>query len=212
VTGSEYYLQARSDLLPYLPPAPPGGLRILELGCGGGATGALLKERGIAAHVTGVEVVPEAVLEARKRLDAVVAGDLERLDLPPGPAFDLVLAADVVEHLIDPWTTLRRVLDVLRPGGHFVTSTPNIRYWRILYDLGIHGRWEYADSGILDRTHLRFFTRASILELHDELGLIVEDIGYAELSGKRALLDRMTRARLRDFLSAQHVVRSRKPG
>jgi hypothetical protein len=123
----------------------------------------------------------------------------------------MILAADVIEHLVDPWRTLERMLPSLRPGGYVVTSTPNVRYWRVLYDLGVRGRWEYQDSGILDRTHLRFFTRRSAIELHERVGLVVEEIGYTELSGKRALLDRLTRSRIRDLLCGQHVIRSRKP-
>lgn len=201
-----YYKNTRTDLADALPDAR--GLRVLELGCGQGYTGAWLKEIGLASRVVGMELFEEAGAQARARLDAVHVGDLDQL-APPEEQFDLILCADVIEHLRDPWGVMARYREVLAPGGWLVTSTPNMRYWRVLYDLGVKGRFEYADEGIYDRTHLRWFTRRSIVALHEGLNLRVEHVGYPELSGKRATLDRLTRSRLRDLLGGQHVVRSR---
>jgi SAM-dependent methyltransferase len=208
---SGYYGTVRSELFPYLPEGERG-LRVLELGCGSGVTGARLKALGRAAHVTGVEYVEEAAQEARAVLDTVYHADLATFVLPEeAGTFDLLLCPDVIEHLVSPETILRRMVGRVRPGGWVLTSTPNVRYWRIVYDLAVRGRWDYADAGILDRTHVRFFTKHSILGLHRDLGLEVEAFGYTELAGKRALLDRVTGGRLRDLLCGQHVVRSRRP-
>lgn len=204
---SGYYDNVRMDLIPFLPQGR--GLRVLELGCGEGRTGAYLKSTGLASEVVGVEFDPMSAELARTRLDEVFVGDLDVFDAFPGE-FDLILAADVIEHLKDPWASAARFLNHLKPGGWLVTSTPNIRYWRILWDLGVKGQWQYADSGILDRTHLRFFTRESITAFHRGLGMDVEAIGHPELSGKRAILNRVMRGTPEDLLIGQHVVRSRK--
>lgn len=204
-----YYTQVRTDVLAFLPERRD--LDVLELGCGAGQTGRYLKERGIARRVVGVELDPGAAAIARQHLDVVHVGDLGTLELSADEQFDLVLCADVVEHLVDPWRTLERVTRHLRRGGELLTSTPNIRHWSVLADLIVRGKWEYRDDGILDRTHLRFFTRESIQKLHADLGHEVKAFGYTELTGKRLLLDRLTLSRLRDFLCGQHVVRSVRP-
>ena len=202
-----YYDNVRRDLFPFLPERR--GLRVLELGCGEGQTGAALKRDGVASRVVGMELFEDAAAVARDNLDAVIVGDLDTLD-PPDETFDLIFCADVIEHLRDPWSVLETYVDHLAPGGWLLTSTPNIRYWKLLYDLGVNGTFEYTDSGLLDRTHLRWFTRKSITDLHRGLGLTVEAVNYPELSGKREMLDRFTGGRLRDLLCGQHVVRSRK--
>jgi predicted TPR repeat methyltransferase len=205
-----YHNLVRSDLLEFLPPGRD--LDVLELGCGSGKTGAHLKELGIARRTTGIELDSAAADAASRVLDEVINADLNGFRFTDDRSFDLILAPDVVEHLVDPWSTLRYLVSTsLRPGGHLVTSTPNIRFWRILYDLAIHGRFDYAASGILDRTHLRFFTYRTIRQLHRDLNLVVEAAEHSTLSGKRAYLDKLTAGRFRDFLSGQHVVRSRKP-
>lgn len=204
---SSYYTNTRKDLIPFLPDGR--GFKVLELGCGEGHTGRYLKDLGIASFVLGVEISPEAAANARELLDVVVEGNLDKL-APVDDTFDVILAADVIEHLKDPWSTMQQWLRCLKPGGYLVTSTPNVRNWKLLYDLTFHGDWTYQDSGLLDRTHLRFFTRKTIQRFHEDLGQVVEVIGFPELSGKRQMLDKVTRAKLRDFLIGQHVVRSRK--
>lgn len=83
-----------------------------------------------------------------------------------------MILADVLEHLADPWETLRQVRRVLAPGGTVVASIPNVRHWQVVRDL-LEGRWEYAEAGILDRTHRWFFTRRSLARLFEETGFTV---------------------------------------
>jgi 2-polyprenyl-3-methyl-5-hydroxy-6-metoxy-1,4-benzoquinol methylase len=87
--------------------------------------------------------------------------DKDELDLPE-EAFDCIVCNDVLEHLITPWQVLGKLAILLKPGGHFVASIPNVQYWGVLKDLVFEGDWRYADEGVLDVTHLRFFTRRSI--------------------------------------------------
>jgi 2-polyprenyl-3-methyl-5-hydroxy-6-metoxy-1,4-benzoquinol methylase len=150
-----------------------GGKTVLDVGCATGYLARALVERG--CQVSGVELVPEAAEKARPVLDRLVVGDLATLDLAAefGEArFDCVVAGDVLEHLADPAPVLRSLVGLLAPGGSVVVSTPNVSHGSLRLAL-LQGRWQYLDRGLLDRTHLRFFTRASLLELLHDCGLSV---------------------------------------
>jgi SAM-dependent methyltransferase len=166
-----YYDQARPEVA-HLVPRECG--RVLEIGCGSGQLGCLLQQRG--HRVTGVELVPEAAEQARAHLDAVVCADIETegLDLPEG-SFQALVLADVLEHLVDPWGTLARLVRLLEPGGVVVVSVPNVQNLDVIWRL-VRGRWDYRERGLLDIGHLRFFTLASILKLFREAGLRIETI------------------------------------
>lgn len=143
--------------------------RILDVGCGAGVLGAFLKERQ-GAVVWGVEYSSHAAAKASQRLDKVFVGGIEEhIDKLPASFFDTIICADVLEHLIDPWGVLARLGLLLAPGGELVASIPNVRHWSIIWSL-LEGHWKYRDAGILDRTHLRFFTKESIIELFDTTG------------------------------------------
>ena len=148
--------------------------KVLDLGCASGRLGEALKARGIAREVDGVELSETAAAEARGRLDRVWAADLAELDWAEIPDdYDVIIAADVLEHLADPWATLRILRHHLAPGGTVVASIPNVRYWKVVFDLLVRGEFRYVDEGILDRTHLRFFTRTSIRRLFADSGYVV---------------------------------------
>jgi 2-polyprenyl-3-methyl-5-hydroxy-6-metoxy-1,4-benzoquinol methylase len=163
-----------SDAKPaFLQLIDPRGLRVLDLGCGGGHNGALLKQAG-AREVVGVELDAKASAEARKRFDVVVACDLARLDpaqLGTEP-FDVILASDVLEHLAEPEAALARALTRLRPGGAVVLSLPNVSNVYVFANL-LAKRWPRRSSGIFDRTHLRFFAKRDMVALLQGAGLRV---------------------------------------
>ncbi len=149
--------------------------RILDIGCGTGNTGLALKECGKAAEVYGVELVADMATQAAAKLDRVIVGNIEQLELPFETGhFDYLIAADVLEHLLDPWQTLKDLTVYLRPGGHLIVSIPNVQNWRIVFDLMVKGNWRYADGGLLDRTHLRFFTRKT-------LDRLIRQAGYSDI-------------------------------
>lgn len=153
--------------------------RILELGCSAGATGRRLKEVLGADHYVGIEICEEAAEIAKTRLDEVHVANveetpLESLGLKKGD-FDLVLALDVLEHLYNPWEVLAQLTELLRPEGHAVLSIPNVQNITLLNDL-INGRWPYQSAGLLDVTHLRFFTFHEIGELVTGAGLSIVDM------------------------------------
>jgi len=152
---SDYYGEARADILPYL---DASCREVLEVGCGRGATGALLQDR-LGCRVTGVELNPVVARAAGKRLHRVVVGDI--LEIDPGGPYDAVVACELFEHLTEQGLFLRRLREWLRPGGRAVLSVPNVGHHAIVEDL-LAGRWDYLPVGLLCSTHYRFFTRRTM--------------------------------------------------
>ncbi|WP_199423599.1 class I SAM-dependent methyltransferase [Actinotalea solisilvae] len=153
----------------------PGG-RVLDVGCATGYLGAALKERG--SEVAGVELDPEAAARAAEVLDEVVVADLETVDLVErfGPeSFDVVVFGDVLEHLREPLRLLSNATGLLRPGGSVVISIPNVGHADVRLSL-LQGRWRYSDRGLLDRTHVQFFTRSTLLAMLTQAGLVAIDL------------------------------------
>lgn len=208
VKTGDYFSHARREILPLLPQHAP---RALEVGCGEGHTLSLLKQQGICEWVCGIEISPTAAEQATQRLDVVFKGNIETMELPVAPGtIDLLLCLDVLEHLVDPWVTLKRLVTLLSPNGVLVASIPNVRNYRVLLPLILKGRWDYMDSGILDRTHLRFFTRATAINLVESSGLSVERvdaINHHSGSWKYRLLDAVTLFRLRPYFEFQYLLR-----
>jgi 2-polyprenyl-3-methyl-5-hydroxy-6-metoxy-1,4-benzoquinol methylase len=143
------------------------GLDVLDVGCGFATTSQFIEQRG--NRVTGIEASPEAVTVARTRIGRVVERDLQ--DFDPGLGqFDVVIFADVLEHLPWPIGVLRQYLGLLKPNGTVIISLPNVGLWSVRM-LHLLGKFEYEETGVLDHTHLRFFTRRSALRMLDEAGL-----------------------------------------
>lgn len=184
-----YFSLVRRDIEPLLP-AHAGD--VLELGCGGGATLAWLQQAGRARSTTGIELMPGAAAQARRRVDRLLEGDVDSL-LPSlqEERYDLVLCLDVLEHLVDPWATLGKVKRLLRPGGRLIVSLPNVRHYSVVMPLLLSGRWQYQEAGIMDRTHLRFFTRRGARQL-------VEAAGF-EISQERCTYAWGSRDRWKDW-------------
>lgn len=157
----------------------PARGRLLEVGCHAGAFGLALQARGY--EVLGLERDPAAAAAARAAGLAVVEGDVEdpRLlaGLPGG--FDAILLMDVLEHLRDPAAALAGMARLLAPGGRALITGPNITYWAVRKDL-LLGRWEYAETGILDKTHLRLFGAVDWRRMVGEAGFAVRRFEAAE--------------------------------
>ena len=167
-----YYQNVRDDLFPLI---PEDASTILEVGCAAGGTGRELKKRP-GVFVAGVENDPEAARMARKVLDDVVEGNIEEMDLPYGEnSFDCILFADVLEHLIDPLAVLKKVRPYLKPNGTVVASIPNVQFYGVVHHL-IEGNWTYQKEGILDETHLRFYTFKEMEKLFAEAGFEIGQV------------------------------------
>ena len=164
-----YYSQTRSELLSLI---PGSAKRILEVGCGEGVLGESLLRRG-ADTVVGIELDPAAASEARRRLTQVIEQDVEKVSFPLShKGFDAIICADVLEHLVDPWETLKSLASCLMSDGRLIASIPNVRYLALVDHLA-NGNWTYSSSGLLDAGHLRFFTLAEINEMFEKAGLTI---------------------------------------
>jgi 2-polyprenyl-3-methyl-5-hydroxy-6-metoxy-1,4-benzoquinol methylase len=148
------------------------GQRVLDVGCGAGRLARHLREKG--AVVTGIERHPEAAKRARRYCERVVEADLERPPfLDAGDRFDVIICADVLEHLAYPDAALRALSPHVAPGGSFLISLPNVAHYKIRWRL-LRGRFDYEPWGIMDQSHLRFFTRKSARELLESCALRAE--------------------------------------
>jgi 2-polyprenyl-3-methyl-5-hydroxy-6-metoxy-1,4-benzoquinol methylase len=199
----------------------PDGARVLDIGCASGYLAARLVARGCA--VTGFEVDPRSAALAEAHCERVIVGDLEsphdRATIPDG--FDVVLLGDVLEHLVDPWHALRFVRGLVAPGGVVVVSMPNVAAWTVRLAL-LRGAWRYTETGLLDRTHLRFFTRRTAHELVRGAGFEIERERFSPIEQApgmlRQLLPRVTDVAVKSMLRiwpelmAQQFVLRLRPG
>ncbi|MCW9035925.1 MAG: class I SAM-dependent methyltransferase [Rhodospirillales bacterium] len=209
-----YFSNARRDALPLL---NFNNGRVLEIGCGTGATLNFLKENGKISWAGGVEISPIAAEKAKETLDQIWHGNVENIDLESEieeGALDAVLCMDVLEHLIDPWGMVGRLHKLLKPGGVLVANLPNIRYYKIPLGLLFNGKWKYEESGILDRTHLRFFVKDSMVELMECSGLKVDSIQrFPELKPwkNKWIYNKLTFGIFKEAFPTGYMLRAVKP-
>ena len=196
---------------------------MLDIGCGAGRLGEAIKARQGAA-TTGIELDPLAAVLAGQRLDEVVTGDVEQLalDFAPG-SFDAVTCGDILEHLRDPDRLLKRVREWLAPDGCLVASIPNARHHSVVRSL-LQGNWTYESAGLLDRTHLRFFTRREIEKLFFRAGFAIDGLWSINLPGDqpqgaaaagsvklgRLSVDGLSEQEAAEFHTYQYLVRARR--
>lgn len=168
----DYFDYERAEMLRFVPTACR---RILDVGCGSGGFGAAIRNRA-PAEVWGIEPDVHSADKATRKLDKAIQGSFSPdLNLPTH-YFDCIVFNDVLEHLLNPASALQLAGSLLSDGGVVVASIPNIGHFPIVWRLAVRGEWEYKERGILDRTHLRFFTRSSIRKLLQENGFQVERI------------------------------------
>lgn len=162
----QYYGQSRPEMRGFV---PDGARRVLEVGCGAGGFSSQLRQPG--RELWGIELDATAAEAARGVLDHVLCGDIDAL-LPTMPAgyFDAVIFNDVLEHMVDPYGLLQRLRKYMAPGGVVVASIPNVRYFWHVKEFLVEKQWRYRNFGIMDRTHLRFFTESSIRDLFEDAG------------------------------------------
>lgn len=204
-TEGDYHERPRLDIVDVARKQGLSGA-VLDVGCAGGILGELLVDRGLARSVVGVEADPEVGLRASRRLTRVVIGDASQPDVfeSVGGPFDAMIFADVLEHTVDPLPTLRRYVSLLVPGGLCIISLPNVRYYRVVADLVVKNEWTYRDEGVLDRTHLRFFTFPSAQRLCVDVGLRVLE-AYGPLTPRGLRIGRAVPF-LVSFLTSQLIL------
>lgn len=160
---NDYYGELRTDLEPFIPRTAQD---VLEIGCARGATGKYLQER-LGVRVTGVELNPVVAAEAAQVLHRVICGDFLRTDIDD--KYDVVVASELFEHLLDPFAFFVKCRSLLRPGGRIVLSVPNVGHYSVVQDL-LAGRWDYLPIGLLCWTHVRFFTAATLRDWLEAAG------------------------------------------
>jgi 2-polyprenyl-3-methyl-5-hydroxy-6-metoxy-1,4-benzoquinol methylase len=167
------YTGLRTDLMELLPGRPS---QVLDMGCATGTMGRYLADK-FGAKVWGVEYDGAMAEVARSGLVDVWQADLNKDSLrsfPHTAEYDLIICGDILEHLIDPWLVLKEAADLLAPGGHILTSLPNIGHYTTLMHLAFLREWPYRKRGLHDRTHLRFFTRRNLAQMYAQAGLAVK--------------------------------------
>lgn len=203
-----YFQAIRKEMLEFLPAVPK---RMLEFGGGAGEFSAHIKER-YGTETWAVELNPQAAQAASRKLDRVICADAEAsLEQLPDRYYDCIVMFDFLEHLVDPFSFLRGVREKLTPDGLLVASIPNVRHYKTLCNYVIRGDWQYEVSGILDNSHLRFFTRRSILKMFAHLGYEVVRIEGINRSRKTKLkvLNWLTLNRFGDTVYLQFAVQAR---
>lgn len=205
----EYFAGARADFVARLP--RDASARVLEVGCGIGATGALALSRGRAGRYVGIELDEAAAAQARATLSEVVVGDVEHIDLPWQPAaFDVLIMSEVLEHLIDPWAALARLSRVLRPGALVLASSPNVSHWRVVREL-LQGRFDLDEQGVFDRTHMRWFTPATFAGMFETAGFRVEQVGpVTPFSARTQMVSRLTLGQFDHLFMTQIAIEARR--
>jgi GT2 family glycosyltransferase/SAM-dependent methyltransferase/predicted Zn-dependent protease len=226
---ASYYGFARPDVVEAIIKNNLPTSKVLEIGCAGGATGKNMKERLPVQSYLGIDISPEAADMAKNHLDRVIVADVENSDLSSEHGlkpdeYDLLLALDVLEHLYDPWDSLAELSRYVKPGGYVVASIPNIQNITIVQDL-IKGNWHYQDAGILDATHLRFFTLEEAKKMFSGADLSVQSIeqvmnpaldmtkvkesGNTYRQGKLVIND-LSRTELIQFFTYQYIIIAKK--
>lgn len=204
-----YFAHARPEMVEMLPAT---ATRILDVGCSSGQFGRLVKDANPQREVWGVELHRDAARRAAEVLDHVIVGEVPTVfDDLPDKHFDCVVFNDVLEHLVDPYHVLAITKDKLSAGGHVVASIPNIREFHTLAKLVFQKRWDYTDAGILDRTHLRFFTESSIRDLFENQGYEIECLRGINRNWRRfpKLINLLTLGVISDTMYLQFACRAR---
>lgn len=209
--GIEYHSQVRHDIVPLVPPVE----RLLDVGGGTGATARHLKEIGRAQSIGVMDAVVDQHSGSLDFASSVNLDDHEAVEVflqETGP-LDAILFLDVLEHLVDPWALVRMMSRYLSPDGVLIASVPNIRHISVLRPLLMKDEWRYADTGLLDRTHLRFFVRETAVELLEPAGFSAEVVVGTNITNrKHRLINALTMGAATSFFTLQYLIRARRAG
>lgn len=165
------YIGKRDDILNLL---PDNVWKVLDIGCSAGALGEQIKRRNNSVEVIGVETDKQMAKFAKKKINRVIMGDIERINLRDyftPDYFDCIIFADILEHLKNPWKVLKNTAIFLNNGGVVIASIPNVRHYSTIINLLLKGYWPYRERGIHDKSHLRFFTLKNIREIFQNADL-----------------------------------------
>lgn len=198
---------------------------VMDIGCGSGVTLKWIEDRFPDVRVIGIEANRDAAMRASEIDLEVINTNIEENDAflsEYAGKIDVLLLLDILEHLRDPWAMLERLEVLLSSSGIVIASIPNVRNLKVILPLIFIGRWSYSDSGILDRTHLRFFTRSSMISLFDGAGfemLCLEVTGPLKFNRVRSwfglfayILNLITFGVMKDLVAHQFILSARRKG
>ncbi len=211
-----YYSTVREDLINLLPKNP--SQKVLEVGAAKGDTLVAIKANKLASEVVGMDFcdMPETN-QSNPLIDKFLISDIEKDDFSSLPKnyFDVIICGDVLEHLVDPWAAVQKLQILLKQGGIFIVSLPNIRHVSALYKIVVKGDFQYdPKGGLLDKTHMRFFCKKNAINLFQDNNL--SPITYrpnflnSPNWSKSKFLNLITFTLFEEFLTVQHIVVSKK--
>lgn len=207
ISAPNYYSNARREIASLLPARIES---VLEVGCGEGQTLLWLKNEHAVSACHGVEILADvARIGQSNGLDIAVL-DIEADELPFHDPYDLILCLDVLEHLRDPWNILPRLLIRLKPDGSVIISLPNISHLSVLSGIILKNDWHYENAGILDKTHLRFFTKKSAIRLFNTSGLRVIQCKAKFARKTHRNINFLTFGLFEKFLAYQYIFLAKK--
>lgn len=216
-----YYSNVNPELLALI---PPDAKTVLEIGCGEGALCEAYRRVNPGVEWHGLDKNSAVYLVAENRLNSIDIGDIEDqiefdrrdcgayFDVDHENWYDVLILGDILEHLREPWAILKRLAMYIKPGAQCLACIPNVQHWTVIRDL-LNGKWEYTDSGLLDRTHLRFFTLDSIRAMFKQAGLQVYEIIGRDIcnEGFDEWLNDSEVTFAKEMKAYQYIVRAIKP-
>ena len=205
---ASYYGQSRQDILDLV---PTNAHSILEFGCGYGSLGKSLKARQ-NCYLHGVEINPRAADHLKDNYEKFWIADIENFSFVQlNSNYDSIIFPDVLEHLTNPWSVLDQSVNHLSCHGCIVTSIPNIRNFAVIFRLLVSGSWDYEPYGILDKTHLRFFTKSTIVEMFENAGLEIEEIrvNKDKHKGLKAIVSKVAEFFIADINVCQYLIKAK---
>lgn len=206
--SKDYFSIIREDIISFI--GNEKDLNILEIGAGAGETLLELKKRGIANQISGFDIVD--INPNKEKFDRFIIGNIENEINPfDKKEFDIIILADVLEHLYDPEKVIQKLIPSLKRGGSFYISLPNIRNLEALYQIFLKGSFKYTDNGIFDRTHIRFYCKKDVVELmslFDELEIVKIESNLNHISSIKSILNKLTFRFFEQFLSMQYFIKA----
>ncbi|PMP88653.1 MAG: class I SAM-dependent methyltransferase [Caldisphaera sp.] len=200
--NTNYFSNARHDIINLV---PEGSNKVLEIGCGDGTTLVELKKLGKAKYCAGVDIID---INQKNKLDDFVLADIDNEELPlPQRYFDVIICADILEHLKDPWSTLDKLKTYLKKDGILIASLPNVREIKTIFNIVFKGDFKYVEEGILDKTHLRFFCKKNMIDLFEKRGFVIQKMTHnLDPKSKRYMLNKLTFGIIEEFLVIQYLI------
>lgn len=204
-----YFSNVRKDIVHFIKDRK--GLKILEIGGGSGNTLLYLKENKIAAEIHMVDIMD--LVANKEAFDSIQIIDIEEESLQTDERFDIIILADVLEHLKDPMAVISQLKEFLKKGGAFLVSIPNIRHYSAFIKIFLKGSFAYEDQGIFDKTHIRFFCKKDmkqLFEVYPDLQIEKTMPNNKVIKSKATLINTVTLGLCTQFFTSQYLFKITK--